>query len=335
MRSKPLVQVDVNDVRALNNQPLLKSTTVPESFGRELSLSASLPVNDAIQCIVNTCLLQILSNLTGITGDWNSESLHLMRVGLRRLRSALWLFKDIQPLPNELKQEMKWLDCQLGPARDWDVFVESSLQQAKQLVQEKSADEKRLKKLIALANDKVTIAHANVKAVVTSARFSQLILCLLRWQCELHLPPHRHQNKLLLITFADKVLKKNQRRLIKRSREINDLHPASLHRLRIIIKKMRYSTDFFKELYPSKQMRQYIKSMTHLQEILGASNDVTVANRLLNELHAEHPGLQSKTGFFKELHTTRFDAHKMHIPELLKKIMAAEYSLLIARHRHR
>jgi len=335
MRSKPLVQVDVNDVRALNNQPLLKSTTVPESFGRELPLSASLPVNDAIQCIVNTCLLQILSNLTGITGDWNSESLHQMRVGLRRLRSALWLFKDIQPLPNELKQELKWLDCQLGPARDWDVFVESSLPQAKQLVQEKSADEKRLKKLIALANDKVTIAHANVKAVVTSARFSQLILCLLRWQCELHQPPHRHQNKLLLITFADKVLKKNQRRLIKRSREINDLHPASLHRLRIIIKKMRYSTDFFKELYPSKQMRQYIKSMTHLQEILGASNDVTVANRLLNELHAEHPSLQSKTGFFTELHTTRFDAHKMHIPELLKKIMAAEYSLLIARHRHR
>jgi CHAD domain-containing protein len=48
-----------------------------------------------------------------------------MRVGLRRLRAALSPFKDVLrgKETDRLKNELRWLTEQLGPARDVEVFI--------------------------------------------------------------------------------------------------------------------------------------------------------------------------------------------------------------------
>src|SRR5262249_10337640 len=50
---------------------------------------------------------------------------HQMRVGLRRLRAAMSLFADVlqDPQSAALKEELKWLTGELGPARELDVLV--------------------------------------------------------------------------------------------------------------------------------------------------------------------------------------------------------------------
>ncbi|HEV3113868.1 MAG TPA: CHAD domain-containing protein [Candidatus Binataceae bacterium] len=53
-----------------------------------------------------------------------------MRVGLRRLRGAMALFK--RPLGDKqserIKSELKWLTGELAPARDLDVYERSKIE---------------------------------------------------------------------------------------------------------------------------------------------------------------------------------------------------------------
>jgi triphosphatase len=52
-----------------------------------------------------------------------------MRVGLRRLRAAMSLFRELieQPAAEHIKGELKWLTEQLAAARDLDVFLKEGV----------------------------------------------------------------------------------------------------------------------------------------------------------------------------------------------------------------
>jgi CHAD domain-containing protein len=54
-----------------------------------------------------------------------------MRVGLRRLRAAMSVFKELLSGREikEIKTELKWLTEELGPARDFDVLIEGQVRQ--------------------------------------------------------------------------------------------------------------------------------------------------------------------------------------------------------------
>ena len=59
-----------------------------------------------------------------------------------------------------------------------------------------------------------------------------------------------------------------------------------MHALRIAVKEQRYTAEFFSDLYRGKKVKRYIKSLTVLQETLGAVIDAAVTERLLNEVGA-------------------------------------------------
>lgn len=79
---------------------------------------------DAFQVIAPACLDHALANARSV-GAGDAEGIHQMRVGLRRLRAALSLFKPlIDGAESEaIKTELKWLTEQLGQARELDVLV--------------------------------------------------------------------------------------------------------------------------------------------------------------------------------------------------------------------
>ena len=69
--------------------------------------------------------------------------------------------------------------------------------------------------------------------------------------------------------------------------------------MRIEIKKLRYAADFFSTLYNKGEVRDYLAALAGLQELLGALNDATTVERLLETLRqsanaqerSEAPGL--------------------------------------------
>ena len=92
-----------------------------------LTLSKHLTIEQAFRAIAINCLMHMSANRDGITQRQDVESVHQMRVGLRRLRTLFALFKAVLPVPDLLQQELTWLGAQLGAARDWDVLAGSTL----------------------------------------------------------------------------------------------------------------------------------------------------------------------------------------------------------------
>jgi inorganic triphosphatase YgiF len=84
-------------------------------------------VEAAFECIVQNCLAQIQGNELGVVKSDDAEPVHQMRVGIRRLRSALDLVEPLLVFPVSLEAELKWIAGKLGAARDWEVLATSTL----------------------------------------------------------------------------------------------------------------------------------------------------------------------------------------------------------------
>src|SRR3546814_13865318 len=83
--------------------------------------------------------------------------------------------------------------------------------------------------------------------------------------------------------FADRALSKRWRRLRGRARRaVRNHDPAALHRLRIELKKMRYTANFLAPLYADEDTldaERFRKRLAKAQDRLGANNDRVGADR--------------------------------------------------------
>ena len=81
---------------------------------------------------------------------------------------------------------------------------------------------------------------------------------------------------------------------------------------------MRYALEFLAPLYPAKALRRYLNAATELQELLGAMNDIAVAEAIM----AEQPRLGSDAlirGWFGG----RSELLLTQLPHALKIFLAA------------
>ncbi|NHZ92160.1 CHAD domain-containing protein [Massilia sp. CCM 8733] len=275
--------------------------TTPKAVkAHALKLAPRMNVEKAFQAIMRNCLDQVEANETGVIKYHDVESLHQMRVGLRRLRAALGMFDDVLSLPVALRQELDWLVAQLGPARDWDVLAGSTLPAI-------SASVDALAPLVPVqlaAADRANALHAVAAEAVGSERYQDLVGHLERWLDErgwraMQLPADRARLKMRIADFAKGILEKDQQRLLKRGRKLKHADPEARHRVRIAAKKTRYAAEFFASLYPQKTVRPYVRALAGLQDELGLMNDASVAGGLLAQLSEADAGLKVGTAFVR------------------------------------
>src|SRR5262249_42882993 len=91
----------------------------------EIAVHPKSSTAEAFRVIALACLDHALSNERAVHGG-DTEGIHQMRVGLRRLRAALSLFKELvrgfETKP--IKAELKWLTDRLWAAREPNVLIE-------------------------------------------------------------------------------------------------------------------------------------------------------------------------------------------------------------------
>ncbi len=291
-----------------------------------LKLTKHMTIEQAFQAIAVNCMAQIQSNEAGVVQQdaaENQESLHQMRVGLRRLRCAIGLFKDLLHLPEDLQEELNWLTAQLGPARDWDVLAGVTLPSVAEAL---LVDEPLLSGLKLAARRKAGEMHEAASAAVGSSRYTRLILCFTRWVqsggWRDTLSP-QDQNHLTerVRKFARKVLWHAQRRLLQRGKKLHGADPISRHRVRIAAKKSRYATEFFESLSSSKRVWPYVAALSALQDELGWLNDAAVADRLLKELQNEQSDLEGIASFTRGYLAARIKNGDLKIRKRWKKFV--------------
>ncbi|WP_142847758.1 CYTH and CHAD domain-containing protein [Telmatospirillum sp. J64-1] len=273
---------------------ILGTEIEPEATASDApALKAKYTTRIAFAEILRSCLLQILANEKVARLGVDIEGVHKMRVGLRQMRAALTLFKDVLPALEREGMAVALKDFQrcLGEARDLDVFLEETLRP----LSEHFPDEAGLALLIEAAQAERGKAYDALRAAMDQPSFTDLLLDLEIW---IHgwrhddegagsAPPSDVNDWLdrPVKDFAAKALNKRYRKVGKLGRHIKDLPMPELHALRIELKKLRYGVEFFASLYPASKSKRLLRRLKDLQNVLGDINDSVAHRQLLDRLH--------------------------------------------------
>lgn len=244
-------------------------------------LERHMTLEDAFQRIGLHCLHQVDANLPGVLRQ-DPESLHQMRVGLRRLRALLAMFKKLAALPEELQQGVDWLAGELAAPRDWDVLSGTTLD---------AAAGSDLGALRQAAGDKAGALHEQLQRTLRSPRHTTLMLRLNGWLRSRQWRPAGAPPEASPLAGPARrgimpMMRKAEKRLRKRIKALDVADAPARHRVRIAAKKARYAAEFLHDLLPPRRTKRYIKRLSALQDRLGELNDMAVADRLLDGLGA-------------------------------------------------
>jgi CHAD domain-containing protein len=249
-------------------------------------LKPDMTVEETLQKIGWSCLTILLRNERAV-GANISEGVHQMRVAIRRLRSVANAVKRM--LLHEqyewVNRELKWLADILGPARNWDVFSSDILAPIRSAL----LSERDLESFSRVAEQERQSSYGTANATIRSKQYTTAVLKLSQWFASRGWrdQPVSQQSALLMAPIgavAPILIARRYKRVRKAVDGITELTPHQRHEVRIAVKKLRYTIEFLGELFDADRVAQFLQYLKPLQDDLGHTNDVRVANELLATL---------------------------------------------------
>lgn len=254
---------------------------------RRIELAPEATLEEALVAIFEACLEQVLANLGPARDGGDPEGVHQLRVGLRRTRAALALFRDVLPAEQArpFKDELGWLAGRLGPARDLDVFLGETLAP----LAARAPGDPGLKRLRDAARELREHAYAEVREAVDSPRASAAALAFGGWVAARGWRVGATPEALAALAAparegAKALLERRLRKAHKLGRRLGQRTPEERHRLRIELKKLRYAAEFLRALFPAGRADRALKRLARLQDTLGHLNDVAAMERQLDRI---------------------------------------------------
>lgn len=249
------------DKRSAESEPADKALSAQTAF---VSYAAPL-VDHAIEC----------ANL--VREDAEPESLHKLRVALRRLRSLWWAFEPLLEKGENTRQRALYQDlaAAAGKTRDWDILIELLAQNASTSPGGAHDMATRLQEArgSALASSRETLSNADVKHLLCEALASAAQ--------ELDTAHER----VPLRKFAAQRVAASERSLkkrMKRARRAKRSNYSAFHNVRKAGKKLRYLLEFFEPILSGGHKRM-LRRLNQLQKRFGTLNDVVASEVLLRD----------------------------------------------------
>ena len=236
----------------------------PRAEIAEPELRKPMSASHALQLIARACIQEIQAHEPRLRRSRLPESLHQIRVALRRWRTALSVFGEADG-EARTKATLKWLVEELNDARDLDVCAD-----AFEARRSGGAGDDALWAALELAR---TEAYARADEALKSDRFRRLL-----WTGHTVPQPSDQANQAPSARrAAAAALDHRWRKLKKRGRKLKGMDAAVRHRLRIQAKKVRYTTELCGELFghPKRQARM-AKTLKRMQDSMGVLNDLAV-----------------------------------------------------------
>jgi len=246
----------------------------------KVALDPAMTIRQAFLRIGAACLRHYRLNEALLLDHYTPEALHQARVAIRRLRSALKLFKPVLQAAEvtRFQNELRWLAGVLGEARDLDVLAP------------RIGDDAARERLEAAQ----ATAHARVLQWLASARVRMLLLDLVEWMA-MGAGMGAKADRLAT-PFAATRLRKLRKGIATGGRHMKRLSDEARHSVRKDAKRLRYGAEFFSGLYDGKKKRRrrhkaFLGKLESMQDALGALNDLVTTPATL----ARH-GLPSDIG---------------------------------------
>ena len=264
---------------------LLQEKPVPVKAAA-IKSKALATFDGAVTAIISNTLAQFTANWAALRETDEPESIHQMRIGLRRMRCALSIFKRASPNTGfgTLRGDAGHLASTFGPVRNADAIRISVLQGPLA-----SADCPANSDVLRGVMEKRRIAaYASAHSEIESLAATMFVLNvqgLLARDDWREVPPGA-KPKTPTRKFFKTELSRLRARVLKRAK-VASVSDQARHKLRIALKNLRYGVDLFDLFGSGKRRQAYKKRMSALQDLLGMRNDIVVAKTYLKELRAD------------------------------------------------
>jgi len=212
---------------------------------RAIKLSKNDTLEDAAATIFSASLEHFLANVPLLETSSAQESVHQMRVALRRLRAAIGLLRPILagPALETAGDRAKTLASVLGAARDWDVFRATLNAGPREAIGDDPSFHALIDTVESLREKAYRAAHEAVSSDETSQFVDDLCLAIERrdWEVETEMraPDSAY-------AFAVGALARLHKRLLKKSKNLATLSAEERHRVRIALKRRAMAPNFSK-----------------------------------------------------------------------------------------
>lgn len=233
-------------------------------------LKTDMSADAALRCIVAACLAQVLPNAADVAGGvGGSEHLHQLRVGLRRLRSALRVFGKLSGAVDAAwEPALAALFRDLGAARDRDALAETLLPELRRAG-------------APWAEMPAQAGEGDPAAALRAAPANTLMLELIGFAHGAPATGPLPQDPALphLRSLVAPRLRRLQKQLKADAAVFAEGNDAQRHRARKRLKRLRYSLEFAAGLYAPKALKRCLAQIRAAQEELGRYNDLAVAEQ--------------------------------------------------------
>ena len=303
---------------------MIPKKTIASVKAGPVTLSSDATSEEAFTAIISACLCHAEANQPAVL-DGQIEGVHQMRVAFRRLRSGLKLFRPL--IPREASagsvEGIRWLNGFLGPARDWDVFLNEGMSPVfAHFPRKRGLLLFRIKAEVIRQNHRHSLCDT-----VHDPRYRQLIQGLSGWLEQrawqgILSDEQRERLTQPVLDFATLLLRYNHRRVTQYADQFTKLSAEERHVLRIRVKELRYALDFFAALYPAFTVKAYLSALARLQDCLGIMNDITVTRRLLDE--ARLTVVSTARQVIEGWYGCRLDIHERQFAEVWQRFMECE-----------
>jgi inorganic triphosphatase YgiF len=232
-------------------------------------LGERMSVAEGFATVASACLKHFRMNEPLLIAEHDAEALHQLRVAIRRLRSALWLFR---PAIRDgrlvgFQDQLRNFTRELGAARNIDVIL-ASLPPGDPARSHLEDNRKRL--------------YAKIVRKLDSRSFRLFMFDLFAW---VQAGKWRAHKKACgpLMPFAIKRLDRLWARINQKAEFLSRLTDTERHKLRIETKKMRYAVEFLAEPFRllADVRTKFVKAAEGIQDRLGDLNDLATRQELL------------------------------------------------------
>ena len=223
------------------------------------------------------------------TCNGDADALHQIRLALTHLRTAIRFFSPMvdDAIRPEVWTELKWLNSQLGMVRDLDVAIE-------RIVAASGEDLASIAQL-QVWYEKRAESHRLLTRVLQSARYRRLVERTSGWIESGPWSTRRSKEAIRLRSsplaeLAALQLAQWRKKLLKKSRSLEELSVEKRHRVRLLNKRLTYSVESLEDLFSGKSAKKYKAVLKHLrkaQRCLGQLNDDARGKVLAKSLQDE------------------------------------------------
>ncbi|MDO9195028.1 CYTH and CHAD domain-containing protein, partial [Rhodoferax sp.] len=255
------------------------------------ALMPDLSLPEAAQRVLREMFCQFTANLNSLRSSDDPEVVHQARVGWRRFKSALRLFKPVLALDAlPTWQALQTLLSFLGELRDLDVARIDTLPPLADAYM--AADARRADAWQAMTQallDAADLRRKSVRYALQEPAVGATLLEITQWLEGLSASSGSGaagvELDIALRRWAARRIDRLHAQLKVARKEAGS--PESQHRVRILAKRLRYGIEALRPLLPKRRTKRWYEQATRLQSSLGATRDLMQAGALVAKLEAD------------------------------------------------